>query len=112
MVNIYQWGNFSKRINQNTRYAPLTSRVLQTPLFKKRFTSLMSLFLQKVFNLDSPLVFRINSISNMLVKMVGRDKFTLIHSRLITEGSFLNTTRGFIDYIRRRYNSAVSQLET
>jgi spore coat protein CotH len=109
-VNIYKWGNFSKRSSRSITYAPLTLRTLQVKEWRDLYTRWFHVFLQKVFRPDGILVDRIKALRDYLLPFVGRDGHFVLSDPVRNQDTFRVVIDQIIKYIGRRHATAIKQL--
>lgn len=111
-IDIYRWGNFSKRQGRSIPYAPLALRTLNVKEFKERLTRYFHVILSRIFNpYQGPLIPRINELKRYLSSFVNSDYHFIMHDPVRSVNTFRATIHKIKQYIKRRYDNAMKQLQ-
>lgn len=109
-VNVFRWGNFSKRSNRPIPYAPLCFRILKVREFRDMYIRHLRNILSIIFKPNGILFDRISSLKEYLTPFIVADSNFIMNDPIQSLSSFLITSENILQYVARRYHTAVKQI--
>lgn len=110
-INIFKWGDFKYIPTNINKKRILTSRILNNINFRKRYSELWKMYLDKIWFKDGPIMKRVNEIIEYLSPYVIKDfiwRFGNVQRNPDNVSRFWNSS--IKEYIEKRAQSAKEQL--